>query len=90
MAHYLEMVVVSVEYRLAPEHPFPAALIDCYNSLHWIYDNAATLDVDKEQVISQYLCSSATLDVDKEQVISQYLCISANLSSPVFIVKCDM
>eukprot|EP00116_Pleurobrachia_bachei_P000021 sb/3460283/ len=50
MAHYLEVVVVSVEYRLAPEHPFPAALTDCYNALQWIYSNANSLGVADEQV----------------------------------------
>lgn len=32
----LNLIVVSVEYRLAPEHPFPACLYDSLESLHWV------------------------------------------------------
>lgn len=46
-AERLNVLVASVEYRLAPEHPYPAPIEDCYAGLLWCHANAAELGVDR-------------------------------------------
>lgn len=51
MARELGVVVVSVEYRLAPENPFPAGLEDCYAGLVWVATNAEDLGIDADNIV---------------------------------------
>lgn len=49
-AVFADCVVVTVEYRKAPEHQFPVGLNDCYAALLWLVDNAARLRIRRELI----------------------------------------
>lgn len=50
-ADELNCLVASVEYRLAPEHPFPAPMNDCYAGLAWLSSNAEDLGIDPGRIV---------------------------------------
>jgi acetyl esterase/lipase len=50
VATELGVLVVAVDYRLAPENPFPVPLEDCYTGLRWLHDNAERLGVDPHRI----------------------------------------
>lgn len=42
--------VVSVDYALAPEHPFPKAINECLDTVKWVHNNAGSLGIDSTRV----------------------------------------
>ena len=50
LAAQLGITIISVDYRLAPEHPAPAALLDGYAALGWLHENAAEFGIDPTRI----------------------------------------
>lgn len=50
LAEKIEGVVVSVDYRLCPEHKFPEGFHDCFDTVKWLYENGKELNVNKDAI----------------------------------------
>ncbi|GMI71928.1 hypothetical protein like AT1G47480 [Hibiscus trionum] len=56
LACFANAVVISIEYRLAPEHPLPIAYHDCWAALQWVVSHSnADTDSNKEPWVSTYV-----------------------------------
>ncbi|WP_052356858.1 alpha/beta hydrolase [[Clostridium] dakarense] len=43
-------VVISVDYRLAPENPFPKGFTDCFDVIKWVYNNGEEINIDSNKI----------------------------------------
>ncbi|MBP1163931.1 acetyl esterase [Chryseobacterium sp. PvR013] len=50
LANKTGSVVIFIDYRLAPEHPFPAGLNDCIDGINWVFKNAESLGIDPDKI----------------------------------------
>ncbi|PIF45858.1 acetyl esterase [Chryseobacterium sp. 52] len=50
LANKTGSAVIFIDYRLAPEHPFPAGLNDCIDTVQWVIDHAESLGIDRNQI----------------------------------------
>lgn len=51
LANASACVVISVDYRLAPEHKFPKGVVDCYEATQWVMMHANALHIDESRLV---------------------------------------
>lgn len=101
LANAADVVVVSVDYRLAPEHVFPAAVDDAFAALEWVHEHAPELGADPSRIAVAGDSAGASLaavvaqlarDANGPPIVFQLLVYPATdyeFSSPSMIENAD-
>ena len=51
MNHALSCRILDLDYKIAPDYPFPAAVHEAYRTLRWVYENASALEIDPKRIV---------------------------------------
>ena len=96
IADTLQWTVISIDYRLAPEHPFPCGVEDCFAAIQYIMSNAATLGIDAKRVAvwgdsagGNMAAASVMMARDRGRpnvaaTVLVYPCLTDELSAPAY------
>lgn len=91
IAHTLDLPVVSVEYRLAPEHPFPAAPDDCEAAARWIASSPPELGrVATGLVITGDSAGGNLTIVTTNALVSKPAAVPVLVQAPIYPVADDV
>ncbi len=91
IAHHLDLPVVSVDYRLAPEHPFPAAPDDCEAAARWIASSPAELDREITGLVITGDSAGGNLTiVTTNQLVNEPAAVPVVVQAPIYPVASDL
>ena len=91
IAHRLDLPVVSVEYRLAPEHPFPAAPDDCEAAARWIATSPEALGRDITGLVITGDSAGGNLTiVTTNQLVNEPADVPVIVQAPIYPVASDV
>ena len=90
IAHHLDLPVVSVEYRLAPEHPFPAAPDDCEAAARWVATSPAELGREITGLVITGDSAGGNLTiVTTNQLVNEPAKVPVIVQAPIYPVASD-
>lgn len=91
IAHRLDLPVVSVEYRLAPEHPFPAAPDDCEAAARWIASSPEALGREITGLVITGDSAGGNLTiVTTNQLVNEPAAVPVIVQAPIYPVASDV